>query len=120
MRVTILGTRGNIRPSAPKHARHSGILVDRRLLLDLGEAAYLDLEPQHIFITHLHPDHAVFMEADVTPNAEVYVPEPTKRLPGARVISGPVRIRSYRIIPVPTVHSHRLRSLGYGVTGELP
>jgi hypothetical protein len=41
MRLTILGTRGNILPSAPGYARHSGILVDARILLDLGEAEYL-------------------------------------------------------------------------------
>jgi|SRR5881628_437274 len=118
MRVTILGTRGNIKPSAPRYARHSGILVDDQLLLDLGEAEYLAYEPRYIFITHAHSDHAVFMEADVRPNAKVYVPEPTKRLPSARVISSPIRVRSYRVIPVPTVHSHRARSVGYVVENK--
>lgn len=115
MRITILGTRGNIEPSASRRARHSGILVDDELLLDLGETAYLRYKPRHIFITHLHSDHAVFMSADVKPKATVYVPEPTRRLPGAQVISGPVRVRSYRVVPVPTIHSHRVRSLGYVV-----
>jgi hypothetical protein len=41
MRLKILGTRGNILPSAPRYARHSGILVDSRILLDLGEATFL-------------------------------------------------------------------------------
>jgi ribonuclease BN (tRNA processing enzyme) len=50
--------------------------------------------PRHIFITHLHPDHAAFMAADVKPKATVYVPEPTRRLPGAQVISGPVRVHA--------------------------
>lgn len=115
MHITILGTRGNVRPSAPKHSRHSGILVDRELLFDLGEAAYLDYQPRYIFITHLHVDHAIFMEADVKPDAIVYVPEPTRRLPGASVASGPIRIRSYTVTPVPTVHSERVRSVGYVV-----
>jgi hypothetical protein len=70
MRISILGTRGNIRQSAPKHARHSGILVDGRLLLDLGQVSYLDYRPQHIFITHLHSDHAVFMKEDVSPGGQ--------------------------------------------------
>ncbi len=113
MRIKILGTRGNVTASAPKHARHSGILVDGRILLDLGEAAYLDYRPRCVFITHLHPDHAAFMRADVRMNAEIFLPEATSRLPGARVISRPVRIDSYRVVPVPTVHSHRARSLGY-------
>lgn len=111
----ILGTRGNINPSAPSYGRHSGILIDRRVLLDFGETAYLDYRPRHIFITHLHDDHAAFMRASVTPNADMYVPEPTTKLPNARVISKPLQVGSYRIVPVPTVHSHRLRSVGYVV-----
>jgi len=50
MTITILGTRGNIKPSAPKHAKRSGVLVDDRLLLDLGETEYLRLSSA----THLH------------------------------------------------------------------
>ncbi|HEX8011086.1 MAG TPA: MBL fold metallo-hydrolase [Casimicrobiaceae bacterium] len=115
MRITILGTRGNVARSAPKHTRHPGILIDRRLLLDLGEVAYLRYRPSHIFVTHLHPDHAVFMTTNVRPSAKVYVPESTSRLPDARVLSRPIRIESYRLIPVPTVHSHRARSVGYVV-----
>jgi ribonuclease BN (tRNA processing enzyme) len=115
MRLEILGTRGNILPSAPRYARHSGVLVDRRILLDLGEAAYLRYRPQHIFITHLHPDHAAFPRAGVVTDAEIYVPEPTRKLPAARVMSRPVRTGSYRIVPVPTIHSTKMRSLGYVV-----
>jgi ribonuclease BN (tRNA processing enzyme) len=118
MRITILGTRGNIRPSAPKHARHSGIMVDGKLLLDLGETAYLDFEPRHIFITHLHADHAIFMKEAVSLSADVYLPERTKRLPGAHVISGPLRFHSYKVTPIPTVHSHRVRSVGYIVESK--
>src|SRR5438094_3379356 len=118
MRITILGTRGNIEPSADGYARHSGILVDREMLLDLGELAYLDYGPEHVFITHLHADHAAFLNADVRTNATVYVPEPTKRFPGARVVSRPVRVNAYRITPIPTLHSHRTRSVGYVVEGK--
>jgi ribonuclease BN (tRNA processing enzyme) len=113
MRLKILGTRGNILPSAPHYARHSGILVDGRLLLDLGEATYLRYRPQHIFITHLHPDHAAFLGTDVVTDAVIHVPEPTRRLPAARVISRPLQSGSYRIVPVPTVHSLKARSVGY-------
>jgi hypothetical protein len=113
MRLTILGTRGNISPSAPGYARHSGILVDARILLDLGETAYLRYRPQHVFITHLHPDHAAFPRTGVVTDADIYVPEPTGKLPGARVMSRPVQSGSYRIVPVPTVHSLKVRSVGY-------
>ena len=92
------------------------MLVDRELLLDLGETGYLDYRPRHIFITHLHSDHAVFMKeraVPLMPGTNIYVPERTKKLPDARVISGPVRVDGYRVVPVPTVHSHRARSVGY-------
>jgi glyoxylase-like metal-dependent hydrolase (beta-lactamase superfamily II) len=115
MRLKILGTRGNILPWAPNYARHSGILVDGRILLDLGEVAYLHYRPHQIFISHLHPDHAAFLRAKVVTDAEIYVPEPTRRRPTARVTSRPVQNGSYRIVPVPTVHSLKVRSLGYVV-----
>ncbi len=115
MRLKILGTRGDIVPSAPKYARHSGILVDAHILLDLGETAYLRYRPQHIFITHLHPDHAVFLRTEVVTDAEIYLPEPTRKAPAARIMSRPVQSGSYRIVPVPTVHSLKVRSLGYVV-----
>jgi ribonuclease BN (tRNA processing enzyme) len=115
MRLKILGTRGDIVPSAPKYARHSGVLVDGRILLDLGEAAYLRYRPQHIFITHLHPDHAAFLRTEVITDAEIYLPEPTCKLPTARVMSRPVQSGSYRIVPVPTIHSTKVSSLGYVV-----
>jgi ribonuclease BN (tRNA processing enzyme) len=115
MRITILGTRGNVTPSAPKHTRRSGILVDGQLLLDLGEATYLKYRPRYVFISHLHPDHAVFMTTNVRPSARIYVPEATSRLADACVLSRPISVDSYRIVPVPTVHSNRARSVGYVV-----
>ncbi len=115
MRLKILGTRGNIPLSAPRYARHSGILVDARILLDLGEPAYLEHRPRRIFITHLHPDHAALQNTAVVTDAEVYVPEPTPKFPAARVIRGPVQSGSYRIVPMPTVHSLKARSMGYVV-----
>jgi ribonuclease BN (tRNA processing enzyme) len=115
MRLKILGTRGDIVPSAPKYARHSGILIDGRILLDLGEAVYLRYRPRQIFISHLHPDHAAFLRTEVVTDAEIYLPEPTRRLPTARVMFRSVQSGSYRIVPVPTVHSLKVRSLGYVV-----
>jgi ribonuclease BN (tRNA processing enzyme) len=115
VRLEILGTRGNIPVSAPRYARHSGVLIDARILLDLGEAAYLRRRPSHIFITHLHPDHAILLGASVVTDAPVYVPERTRKQPAATPISRSVRIGSYRITPVPTVHSLKLRSVGYVV-----
>lgn len=115
MRLTILGTRGNVPRSAGGYARHSGVLVGAHILLDLGETAYLRYRPRHIFVTHLHPDHAAFLRTGVVPDAEVYLPEPTRKLPTARVVSRPVQCGSYWIVPVPTIHSLKVRSVGYVV-----
>jgi phosphoribosyl 1,2-cyclic phosphodiesterase len=113
VRIELLGTRGNVPASAPGYARHSGVLIDNRILLDLGEASYLRRRPKHIFITHLHPDHAVFLERHLDIDAETYVPEQTRDLPGAKLMSAPIRAGTYRIAPVPTQHSVHVRSLGY-------
>jgi ribonuclease BN (tRNA processing enzyme) len=115
MRVKILGTRGNIPLSSRNYSQHSGILIDRRILLDLGEASYLRCRPQHVFITHLHPDHAAFLRVPITTDAKVYLPERTPKYPQANVVSRSVRIGAYRIVPVPTQHSVKVRSLGYVV-----
>ena len=115
MHVTILGTRGNIPASAPKHARHAGVLIDGKLLLDVGERAYLRSKPRYIFLTHLHPDHAAITEADLRGDAVVFAPERTRDLPGAKIISRTVTVDSYRVTPVPTIHSTKVRSTGYVV-----
>jgi len=113
MRVHILGTRGEIARSAPRYRRHAGILVDRQILLDLGEASYLRYRPKAIFISHLHPDHAVFVRAPMALTCAVYVPEPTRAIPSAIVLRGAVDIAGFRVAPVATHHSHRVRSVGF-------
>lgn len=115
LRVHILGTRGNVRPSAPRYARHAGILVDRRILLDLGEPSYLRHRPEAIFISHLHPDHAALADASRLGGIDVYVPEPVRALPAVKVIAGPVEVGGLRIVPVPTEHSLQVRSVGFVV-----
>ena len=60
MKLTILGTRGEIEESSRSHKKHSGCLVDlgsKKVLIDLGEEEYLDLKPDVLIITHAHPDH---------------------------------------------------------------
>ena len=115
MRVRILGTRGNIESEAPGYSKHSGVLVDRFILLDVGEREYLKLGPKYVFITHLHPDHAAIEASDVTKGMVIYAPEPLPRLPIIQIISEPVRVGVYTVTPIRTVHSQRVKSLGYVV-----
>jgi ribonuclease BN (tRNA processing enzyme) len=58
MQIGILGTRGEVSYRSPKHSKHSGVLIGLKLMFDLGEREFVKLNPQAIFITHLHPDHA--------------------------------------------------------------
>lgn len=115
LHVHVLGTRGRIRSSARRYARHAGVLVDGGILLDVGDPAYLRHRPDAIFISHLHPDHAAFPAGRGAPDADVYVPQAARTLPWARVMAGPVDVAGCRVVPVPTVHSHVVRSLGFVV-----
>ena len=97
MRITILGTRGEIEQTAPYHSRHSGILIDGALMVDLGEREFLDLAPQAVLITHLHPDHAYFVRAgEERPPAGVpiFAPEGYKDY-GVTVLDAPRTIAGY-------------------------
>jgi len=116
LELTILGTRGEIEASAPCHSRHSGVLVEGTLMLDLGEREFLRCDPSRILFTHLHPDHAFFVrsseEAEI--RAPMYGPEPyrdrgvhVQKLRSRTVMDG------WEIRPVPTIHSHKVKSQAY-------
>lgn len=115
MQLQILGTRGEIDESLPRHRKHSGVLIDETLLLDLGERQYVNLHPKWILITHLHPDHAYFVrkgsEEKLVTNAVVFAPEKTTE--ETRVLSRKIRLGPYQITPIPTHHSKYVRSQAY-------
>jgi ribonuclease BN (tRNA processing enzyme) len=111
MQLEILGTRGEIEESAPWHRRHSGVLVDGRLLLDLGEKEYLDRHPELVAITHLHPDHAFFVIEDAATDIPIYAPEEYHHHGiQVQVLPEELSMRGYIIRPLPTHHSKLVRS----------
>jgi ribonuclease BN (tRNA processing enzyme) len=112
MKVKILGTRGEVEPSVAYHSRHSGVLVDRVMLLDLGEREFLGYQPRYVFITHLHPDHAFFVNEPIKNSIPIYAPETS---PNASIIqiTDTVNLDSYRVTPVPTHHSKKVKSSAY-------
>jgi ribonuclease BN (tRNA processing enzyme) len=113
MKVRILGTRGEIDAVANRHRYHSGILVDGILLFDLGEPVFLRTHPKVIFITHLHPDHAFFVNRPGQVPYPVYAPEPYSNSVSIGVITESFRSGPYTVIPIPTQHSKRVRSDAY-------
>jgi ribonuclease BN (tRNA processing enzyme) len=115
MKVKVLGTRGEVEPTAPYHARHSGILVDDALLFDLGEREYLEYKAKAIFITHLHPDHAFFIleKRPIEIDATVYAPELNENVSAINVVSGNIDLDPYSITPIPTHHSKLVKSTAY-------
>jgi ribonuclease BN (tRNA processing enzyme) len=116
VRLRILGTRGNIQISAPGHVKHSGILIDNRLLLDVGEKEYLNYRPRWIFITHLHSDHMAVEAGANLKRVLIYAPESSRLIPKAEIVSSKaVVVGPYEVTPIPTVHSQRVKSVGYVV-----
>ncbi len=113
MKIKVLGTRGEIKESAPRHARRSGLLIDGRLLFDFGEPEFLETKPERIFITHLHPDHAFFMRRRESPGVPVYAPETWPGIADVRLFPGEMSFRGYRIRAVPTHHSLKVKSHAY-------
>lgn len=115
MRIAILGTRGEIEQTAPYHSRHSGILIDGSLMVDLGEHEFLERQPKAVLITHLHPDHAYFVRAGAErPPASIpiFAPEGYKDY-GLTVLDRPGTIAGFDVRPIPSHHSLKVRSQAY-------
>src|SRR5271155_85080 len=115
MDIKILGTRGEIKPSAPYHSKKSGVLVDNKIMLDCGDERFLAYHPRYILITHLHPDHAFFVrEGHYTiPDATVYAPERFQNAPIIRTTTKPFTLSGYCVTPIPTIHSIKVKSNAY-------
>jgi ribonuclease BN (tRNA processing enzyme) len=117
MKIKILGTRGEIEPSAPYHSKQSGVLVDNEILLDIGEEIFLRQHPKAILLTHLHPDHAFFVRH---PNKKIqafvpplYGPEAYRKNAVVKKLISPKLIEKHTIIPIPTHHSAKVASQAY-------
>jgi ribonuclease BN (tRNA processing enzyme) len=116
MNLKILGTRGEIEPSARYHSNHSGVLLDNCILLDCGEKKFLEHHPDYVLITHLHPDHAFFVrdpQQRFDIDATIYGPEPFHGNVTVEPLNQPITLGSYWVTPIPTIHSHRVASQAY-------
>ena len=114
MQIKVLGTRGEIESSSPRHTKHSGVLVDNILLFDLGEEEFLNYNPKSVFITHLHPDHAFFITGNkLNTHIPVYAPEASRESEQVTPITSTIQVEPYRITPIPTHHSKLVKSAAY-------
>jgi ribonuclease BN (tRNA processing enzyme) len=113
LKIEILGTRGEVKPKSPYHSRHSGVLLDQFVLLDLGEREFLGYDPKYIFVTHLHPDHAFFVNDPIDIETPLYGPEKYARIPNMKALSSRADFNGYRITPIPTHHSKLVKSTAY-------
>ena len=114
MKIKILGTRGEIKPSAPYHSKHSGILIDKKLLFDIGEKKFLKENPKTIIITNLHPDHDFFVLKDETINTKIPIYAPEKHANAhITILSKKKSFGSYCITPIPTIHSLKVKAQAY-------
>jgi glyoxylase-like metal-dependent hydrolase (beta-lactamase superfamily II) len=113
MKVKILGSRAKIEPSEKHYSLHSGAIIDEKIMLDLGEKEYLNFEPDYIFITHLHPDHAFFIDEEIENiKIPIYAPEPSdEKL--VEVLKESIVCDGYLITPIPTHHSKLTKSQAY-------
>lgn len=132
MKLTFLGTRGEIEARTSRHRMHTSLLVEYRggrVMIDAGadwrDAIHeLRPRPHALVITHAHPDHAWGLEGgspapvwatDVAWNAmEHYaIPGEDRREVEPR---DPFMIRSIAFEAFPVEHSIRAPAVGYRIT----
>lgn len=115
MKINVLGTRGEIKPSEPLYSKHSGILINDELLLDFGEKEFLKHKPRWILISHLHPDHAIFVKEKVAALPKfIFGPEKNKNVKMI-VAEKKFKIGKYEVTPIPTHHSKLVKSQAYRI-----
>jgi phosphoribosyl 1,2-cyclic phosphodiesterase len=127
MKLTFLGTRGNIEVKSRRHRRHSALLIqlgDRRIMVDCGAdwlGRMTGLAPDAIVLTHAHADHAECLRQGAP--CPVYAAAATWDLIGAYPIRRgrtlaprvPVVIAGLTFCAYPVQHSLRCPAVGYRI-----
>lgn len=130
MKLTFLGTRGEIDARTRRHGMHTSLLVSyhrRRVMVDAGEDWRGELEtvaPHAVVITHAHPDHAFGLDrgapAPVWATEESWramqdypIADVDRRLVRPRA---PVQVEGIAFEAFPVEHSTRAPAVGYRIT----
>lgn len=131
MKLTFLGTRGEIDARTNRHRRHSALEVayrGRRMMVDAGQdwlGELEDLRPRAIVVTHAHPDHAWGLKGGapcpVWATEETWdaiagylIPEDRRHVARPRKPFEPVE--GIRFEPFTVEHSTRAPAVGYRIT----
>ena len=117
MKLTFLGTRGEIETRTRQHRMHSSLLVSyrgKKVMIDCGFdwlGKFERLHPDAIVLTHAHPDHAWGLRNGAP--CPVYAPQETWRtLPNYKISDchviknrAPIRICGITFEAFPVEHS---------------
>ncbi len=131
MKLTFLGTKGEIEESSANHQFHSSMMItsgESRLLIDYGKLRRYTLDeirPDTLLITHAHPDHYAWTNENIETPVTVWMTRETLEYgkyhplktrifqPDKLHRTGPFKWTSYRVI-----HSLRCPAVGYRITVE--
>lgn len=128
MKLTFLGTRGNIDARSPTHGRHTALLVSYRgrdVMIDCGAdwRGLLDeVAPRAVVVTHAHPDHALGLEdgapCPVHATAEAWQAMADWPIADRRVLRPrePLSVEGITFEAFPVEHSLRAPAVGYRVS----
>ena len=131
MKLTFLGTKGEIEESNKKHRHNASLLIisdGDRLIIDYGmlhKYSLDELAPDAILITHAHPDHYVWLKQDVVASVPVYLTGETfeygKYKPAkASVIEADkwYNLGSFSFLAYRVLHSIRCPAVGYKIKAQ--
>jgi phosphoribosyl 1,2-cyclic phosphodiesterase len=130
IKLTFLGTRGEIKPKTRRHRMHTALLISykgKKIMVDCGDSWLSKLKkikPDHILLTHAHPDHAWGLKkgslCPVWATSETWniirdypIPARQRRLIKPRTLK---RIAGITFEAFPVWHSIRCPAVGYRIT----